>query len=515
MPSDFRQQLRTIWRYHWWLALFVVLTTVVVFAITGSQAKRYEATALVQLVSATEASGDVLPADVQQSLMNTYLQIAQTPGVYEIGAGNSDAEISPSDFASQVTIDPETGSPVFDATGSGDTPAEAAAYANSYASALSTYVDRLQTDQRQVAIDRIQAQIDETSAEIGAASDTTRADQLSEQLRALETKLSETVAAPTDSMRTLGRAIEPDSPTAPKPRTAAALAFIVSLLLGCGAILAYSVIADRYRDADDAAADLGLPLLGEMPRAAAQDPQAIEAFRRLRTVVNFELTRRKRRKQGATADDEEAPQRAATVLITAAERGAGKSYTTAGLARAFATDGWKAVAIDADLRKPTLHEQLGGQASPGLTNILKSGYGRSRAVLQSMPFARGGQDGQLELIAAGKPTTDSAEQLASSNMAEALDELAAGHDYIVLDSPPVLPVVDPVVLSRYADGVVVVVDARHSRRRDVRRMMQTLRATDTRVLGFVFNRVTAGAPLYGYGPVELSATARQSTGAAR
>jgi succinoglycan biosynthesis transport protein ExoP len=74
------------------------------------------------------------------------------------------------------------------------------------------------------------------------------------------------------------------------------------------------------------------------------------------------------------------------------------------------------------------------------------------------------------------------------------------YDYAVLDSSPILPVVDAIVLARYAQGVVLVVDVR-SRRRDVRRAVQTLRSSDAPLLGFVYNRSKANVRGYGYSQI--------------
>ena len=83
-------------------------------------------------------------------------------------------------------------------------------------------------------------------------------------------------------------------------------------------------------------------------------------------------------------------------------------------------------------------------------------------------------------------------------MASIVEQLHADYDFVVLDSPPVLAIVDAVVLSRYSDGVVLVVDARRSRRRNVRRAVETLRAVEAPILGLVFNKSSVSATEYGY-----------------
>jgi len=518
MPTDSRQQLHTIWAYRRWLALFVVLTTIVAYMLSKSQAPTYKATALAQLVSAAEASGQVLAPEEQQTITNSYLRIAQTSGVYTLGAHNLGGHVTPSEFASHVSVNPETDTAVFDVSGTGGTAATAVAYANAYANAFATYVEQLQAAQRKAAVERLQQQINTAETGLATAGSAGQATLLREQLHVLQGKIGEAVATPSDAIRVLGSAPSPTSPSSPQPKRNAILALIASLLLGSGAILAYSVLTDRYRDADEAAADLGLPLLGEIPRAALHEQPAIEAFRRLRTAAIYELTGRREREPGAAVANGKpagAESSSATVLVTAAERGAGKSYTTVGLARAFAAEGWHTVAVDGDMRKPTLHDQLSVRPAPGLADVLHGDSVDVNAVLQGVRIAHGSQGGELDVIAAGPPTVAATELLSSRRMRDTMETLSDSYAYVVLDSSPVLPVVDAVVLARYAQGVVLVVDARHSRRRDVRRAMQTLRATEAYMLGFVFNRAEVSTLAYGYGASMSSERPRRPKEAVR
>jgi receptor protein-tyrosine kinase len=510
MQTDTRQQLQTIWSYRRLLALFVAVVSIGTYLLVKRQTPTYKASALVQVVSATEASGQVLPADAQQSLVNTYLRIAQTDPVYRLGAAAVIPKTTSALFSEHVSLSPESGSAVFDVTGASTNAAQAAGYANAYANAFSQYVEQLQNRQRQSTVARIQQQIDTTAGQAGQAG-SLQATQINDQVRALEAKLSETVAAPADSAQVIGTAAVPTSPSSPRPKLDAVLALIGSLVLGIAAILIYTALSDHYRDADEAAGDLALPLLGEMPRATQQDQSAIESFRRLRTAIEFELSNAERAgvltrggdgaltRGGHLNGEGPAHPGGRTLLVTAAERGAGKSYTTAGLARALAAGGSHVAALDGDLRKPTLHEQLGVRAAPGLTDLLAGRVQHVDRLAQSVAIRHGSQVGELDAVAAGTPISDATEQLSSETMSAVIDELRGDYGYTVFDSSPVLPVVDAVVLARHCDGVVLVVDARRTRRRDVRRAAQTLRAAGAPILGFVYNRTSSPAASYGYG----------------
>jgi capsular exopolysaccharide synthesis family protein len=515
MPTDSNQQLQTIWAYRRWLALFVITVTVMAYFVAKRQAPTYKVSALVQVVSATEASGQVLPSDAQQSLVNTYLRIAQTTPVYQLGGASMTPKVGSLAFSEHVALNPESGSAVFDATGTAKTGVQAAAYANAYANAFSQYVEQLQSRQRQATVARIQQQIDATASQTSQTSSLAAA-QIADQVKALESKLSDTVAAPADSAQVIGTASPPSSPSSPRPKLDAGLGLIGSLVFGIVAILIYSVLVDRYRDADEAANDLGLTLLGELPRAAQQEQSAIESFRRLRTAIEFELANAGSRPL-TTHDGGRymSVDQGTAMLVTAAERAAGKSYTTAGLSRTLAASGAHIVAVDGDLRRPTLHDQLGVRPSPGLGDALRERSTSLDGLAQTVAMRGGRQGGELDAVVAGTPISDTTEELSSGTMSSIIDGLRETYDYVIFDSSPVLPVVDAVVLARHCNAVVFVVDARHTRRRDARRAVQTLRATGAQILGFVYNRTNAPSASYGYGDVVESVPAPRTTGVRR
>ena len=130
----------------------------------------------------------------------------------------------------------------------------------------------------------------------------------------------------------------------------------------------------------------------------------------------------------------------------------------------------------------------------------------SRPTETSFPLPPGsaGAHGELRILPAGEHTGDSVEWLSSSRMDSLVEELRQANDTVVFDSPPTLIVVDPVVLARYADGVLFVVDSRRTRRRDARRAVEALRAIGAPILGFAFNRSESRQSRYdAYRPREL------------
>jgi capsular exopolysaccharide synthesis family protein len=185
--------------------------------------------------------------------------------------------------------------------------------------------------------------------------------------------------------------------------------------------------------------------------------------------------------------------------VTGPERGSGKSYVTANLCRTLVAEGRHVIAVDADLRRPTLAGELLVPSEPGLGDLLTG----KRHELDSLVFevprspivARRG--GELDVVAAGSAVEDPVEALSSEPMEQTVEALRAHTDAtIVFDSPPAVGLADSMVLARYADGVVFVIDAKRTSRRRARRAIQALRSVNAPIVGLVYNRAPRGEVAY-------------------
>ncbi len=141
------------------------------------------------------------------------------------------------------------------------------------------------------------------------------------------------------------------------------------------------------------------------------------------------------------------------VLITSSVPSEGKSFVASNLAQSIIRqEDRRVLIIDADLRAPRLHVMLGAPASPGLADYLRGEADVSR-VLQN------GAEGNLYFIPSGSEVKNPSELLASERMKKLLDSVTPMFDWILLDSPPTLPVHDASVLADLCDGVLFVVRA--------------------------------------------------------
>ena len=171
-----------------------------------------------------------------------------------------------------------------------------------------------------------------------------------------------------------------------------------------------------------------------------------------------------------------------TILISSALPSEGKSFVSANLAQAFARQrGNKTLLIDADLRKPHMHELLGTPTSPGLCDYL-SGKASEMEVIQ-----RSAANEDLFFIPGGKVNSTASELIGNGRMKKLLDSVSALFSWIVIDTSPVIPVSDPTRLAEICDGVLLVVKAGETSHMMAERAKREFH--DAPLIGVVFNQV--------------------------
>jgi capsular exopolysaccharide synthesis family protein len=171
--------------------------------------------------------------------------------------------------------------------------------------------------------------------------------------------------------------------------------------------------------------------------------------------------------------------------VTSSDPVAGKSLTVANLAVAMAQIGHSVVVVDADFRHPRLGHLFGfDPRSDGLSKALleESADGRLH------PVQLAGLQG-LRILPSGELPPNPMEMVSSAQMQKLLRELAQQVDMVLIDSPPVLPVADAVVLAQAVDGVLLVLRAGKTRREAARRALERIRQVNANVVGVVLNDV--------------------------
>lgn len=172
-------------------------------------------------------------------------------------------------------------------------------------------------------------------------------------------------------------------------------------------------------------------------------------------------------------------QRLRSVLVTSSIPGEGKTFIVNNLAQAIVRQpDRRALIIDADLRRPRVHQLLGASAAPGLTEYLR-GEADELSIIQC------GQDSNLCLIPGGNEVTNPSELLSNGRMKELLDRVAPIFDWVILDSPPAVPVADASLLADMCDGILLVVRAGSTPAEVAQKATQELQGRN--VVGVVLN----------------------------
>ena len=282
---------------------------------------------------------------------------------------------------------------------------------------------------------------------------------------------------------------EPTDPVEPQPLRTAALAGVLGLLLGLGAAFLVDYIDDSVRSNEDLEGLTDVPVFAVVPvepppdnrPIAMSEPHefAVEIYRGLRTNIQFLAL--------------DPPLR--VLQVTSSLPGEGKTTTATNLAVVLAQAGHRVALVDADLRKPRIHEVFRVPPTPGFTELLLG-----EPLDMVVTHVEEGPD----VVTAGTIPPNPSEMLSNERVAGHLRELAQRYDYVIVDTPPVLPVADALALSHAVDGVLLVAQANRVSRRQLTESLAKLERVGAPLFGFVLNRATGtsnegGTYGYGYG----------------
>ncbi len=300
--------------------------------------------------------------------------------------------------------------------------------------------------------------------------------------------------------------VVPTSPVSPKPVRTTLLGLLIGLTLGLIAAFVRDSLDRRFRTAHEVTEELHLPLVGFVPEAVlghsiapgstqpAMSPEQLEGFRVLRTNVEF-------------LDVDNTPK---VLLVTSALPEEGKSTVSAGLAAAYAVAGKHTLLVESDLRRPSLARRTDLEPGPGLSDYLV-GHADPQEVLQQIaPLIASPENGDrpsdsaasapVVAIAAGSQTPQPAELLRSKRCQEFFAEVRGVYDVVIIDTCPLLSVVDTLELLPLADAVVLCVRASKTTRDQAQAAKSALAHFPDRPTGVVLTgvRATDEASYYGY-----------------
>jgi len=333
----------------------------------------------------------------------------------------------------------------------------------------------------------LQAQIDELERQLSGPTAELESQRAFYMGQIEELDLTADIAQ-TGGAKVLTKAEAPDSPVSPRPARDAVVALMLGLMLGLALAFLLESLDERIRsvaDLERVAADL--PTLAAIPqvekghsdsfvatRDDAKSGQA-EAYRLLRTAVKF---------AGLERDLK-------VLQVTSAGQGEGKTTAIANLAVALAQGGDRVAVVCCDLRRPRVQDRFGVDLTPGFTDVILGDAALADALRR--------YDANILILPAGSPPPNPSELLSSGRAVAVIRALAEEFDVVLIDSTPVLPVTDALVVSRYVDATIIVVDSRSTSRKAATRTLQLLRQVNAPTLGLVLNGLTSDGYGYGYG----------------
>ena len=276
-------------------------------------------------------------------------------------------------------------------------------------------------------------------------------------------------------VRILDRAAVPRIPTGDTRFRFAAFLLFGFIGAGVGGAILLDRFDGRFRYAGDVGRDIGLDILGSIPRiegakrratpGAVNAAQALEAFRELRIHIGFAY--------GAAGP--------LTLTITSPSEGDGKSLISSNLAVAFAEVGRRTLLIDGDTRRGDAHRLLGRKRSPGLVDYLREQPGGN--LIQTTDIKN------LDFVGSGSRGASTPELLASSRMVHFIGTLKRSYEVIIIDSPPLAAGGDALILGSLTGNLAVVIRTGTTDKHLTQAKLDQLTRLPIRILGAILNDV--------------------------
>ena len=258
---------------------------------------------------------------------------------------------------------------------------------------------------------------------------------------------------------------------------------LLGILLGLGTALLLESMDKSLKNIQEATLLLDLPLLGTVPFITGKRNKSIgdgnrnsplidrshavtNSFEIIYTNLNFSLP----------------DQKLQVILVTSATSGEGKSFTAANLATVMAARGMRVLLIDADMRRPRQHKIWQEFNVKGLSNILINETDLEDAILHPLP--------NFDLLTAGTSSPSPTTLLDSHSMEDLIDKARNNYDFVIIDTSPLMAVADPLIISKLADGILLVVRLGQVHSQEVVMAKSLLDQSKTPILGMILNGIS-------------------------
>lgn len=437
-------------RRHWLVIIVITLVGAAAgFGLGKTTAPTYRATSevFVSVAGGESVSELVQGSTFTQNAVQSFAQLATMSIVLDPVIGRLNLDTTPRHLAQRVQVDSPVNTVIISISVDAVEPREAAAIANAIADQLPRTVDTLMPSKRESGI----------------------------------------------RLTTVAEAAVPSYPISPNTKLYIAIGIVAGGMVGVAFAVIRRLLNTRIGGRDDLAETTGLAVLGVIPawKSKANDyiplleePDSVtsESYRRLRSNLDFLWT------DAASSK---------SVVLTSAKPADGKSTTSMNLALSLAERGDRVVLVDADLRRPSLAKATGLEQAVGLTTVL----------IDRVPLRQALQtwgETSLDVLTSGEIPPNALQLIDSPKMRTLLGRLKDLYDYVIIDAPPLLSVVDASLLARETDGVIVVAASGHTKRAQVVSVIEALDQAGKRPVGAVLTRAREKASGYGYASQEPS-----------
>ncbi len=500
VTSDFIAYLSVIWRRKWIMIISVVAITSIAVAGTlfFSTRKYQSSTELLQRRSSLDkallGSDFFQQSNVPDRDMQTAAALVSTPQVVSEVQKSLGDELGGKNPAALIDVSVSKSSDILTISATDTDPQLAADVANSFAVSYINW--RRQVDQgilRQ-AREPIEAQLLATPVEQQDSANYKLLKNNLDNLKVME-------AVQTGNMEVVKPALASSNPVSPRPIRTGGIAFLLSIVVGIGAIFLVDQFDNLVRNTDEITKNIDKPILGLIPKISSSNngslvtmsnPSGVcsEAYRLLKTNLSY------------IEPDSEIK----SIMISSLGPGEGKTTTIANLAVTMARSGQRVIVLEADLRRPLLSKYMGLDDTVGLTNVI-AGNCSLREALQmveandlavTIDYDNGGEpweqgytatsiDGIKPIYCATSgPIPPNPGELASSNkLAAIVAEASEYADIVLIDSPPLGVVGDAASMASRVDGVVLVVMLEKTAKKSLKTMQAFIDTVPCKVLGMI------------------------------
>jgi capsular exopolysaccharide synthesis family protein len=493
------QVLGIIRRRAPWIVLCFVLVASAAYGFSKHQTKQYTATA--SLVFSNNQLGQqvaglpVAFSNNQLAQQNTNLNLVQLGDMAEKTAGLLGQGLTKEKVSADLSVSAQGESNIVNVTTTAISPALAAEIANTY---THVFVNEQQRSNHAYYASALAL----VNKQLAALSPKQRLSPSGLALAGRAQSLGVLAELRNGNVEVAQPATIPTSPSSPKVSRNTLFGAVLGLLLGLGVAFLLERFDRRIREPKDLESVYGLPLLGIVPESSALSRSGrgggdagtllpaseAEAFHLIRAHMRYFNVDRELR----------------TLMVVSAAPGDGKTTIARHLAAAAARMGSNVLLLEADLRRPTMAQQLGISSGRGLSDVLIGAVPFTEAI-QTVELEAPSSDRQKArsfdvLVAGAALPPNPGELIESRAMAALLEQAKLTYDFVVIDTPPLTAVSDAFPLLKKVDGVVIVGRVGRNRRDIAERLHETLAGAGAPLLGVIANGFKSGRRGgYGYG----------------